>query len=219
MRILQGTRVIEADPGWRDGILRVARPVIIDVGTGDGRFVYENARKDAASIYIGIDPDAEAMADYAFRAARKPARGGVDNAIFVVASVEQLPLDLQGLADRIYVNFPWTGLLRGIIRPEPGVLGAIASLASATARFDIVFCYDPEHDIAALEGESLPSLDYAYIDSVLLPAYATAGLQMTGRRRLPQDEALAIPSTWGRRLLHGRPRDVFHIRGLIQRRG
>ncbi|HWC31264.1 MAG TPA: class I SAM-dependent methyltransferase, partial [Dehalococcoidia bacterium] len=218
MRLLQGTRIIEAGTGWRDEIECLTKPVVIDVGCGDGRFVYENARKDPSSIYIGLDPDAEAMAEYAFRAARKPARGGVDNASFVVASVEQLPEELQGLANRICVNFPWTGLLRGIIRPEPSVLEAIASLAGGTARFEIILCYDPEHDIAALEGEALPVLDYAYIDSVLLPAYATAGLQVTGRRRLSRDEALAIASTWGRRLLHGRPRDVFQIRGLIQRR-
>jgi hypothetical protein len=217
MRVLRGAKVVQAETGWRDEIAGRARPVVIDVGAGDGRFVYESARRDPGAIYIGLDPDAEAMAKYAFRAGRKPSRGGIENAVFVVASVEQLPAELLALADRICVNFPWTGLLRGIIRPESAVLEAIAGLAATGARFDIVLCYDPEHDSAALEGEALPALDYVYIDSVLIPAYAEAGLQVTGRRRLPQEEALAIPSTWGRRLLHGRPRDVFQIRGIVQR--
>jgi 16S rRNA (adenine(1408)-N(1))-methyltransferase len=215
--LLQGTKVIEAERDWREKVPAAER-VVIDLGTGDGRYVYENARADPDGLYIGVDPDASAMAEYAYKAARKPARGGVANAHYVVAAVGQLPEELAGLADLVTVNFPWTGLLRGIIRPEPAVLEAIASLGATGCRFEVVLTYDPVHDKAALEGEDAPPLDYAYIDSTLLPAYAAAGLQITGRRGLSQDEALAIPSTWGRRLLHGRPRDVYHIRGIVQRR-
>ena len=217
VRLLQGTKVIEAEEGWREALRESTKRVAIDVGAGDGRFVYERARQDPEGVYIGVDPDASAMAEYAYKAARKPARGGIGNAHYVVAAVEQLPPELHGMADLVTVNFPWTGLLRGIICPEPTVLEALASLGAPGCRFEIVLTYDPAHDKAALEGEDLPPLDYAYIDSTLLPAYAAAGLQVTGRRRLTQDEALAIPSTWGRRLLHGRPREVFHIRGIIQR--
>jgi hypothetical protein len=48
-----------------------------------------------------------------------------------------------------------------------------------------------------------------YIERSLLPSYEAAGLHATGCRRLTQDEALALPSTWGRRLLHARPREVY----------
>ena len=215
MRLLEGTKIVEAPPGWREDILGRGRSIAIDVGTGDGRFVYDSARRDPASLYIGLDPDAAGMAQYAFRASRKPSRGGIDNAFFVVASVEQLPPELLGLADRIYVNFPWVGLLRGLIRPQAPVLAAIASLAQLGARFEAVLCYDAVHDKAALEGEDLPALDEHYVDSVLAPTYATAGLNVTSRRRLTREEGLAIASSWGRRLLHGRPRDVFEISGLV----
>jgi len=30
--------------------------VIIDIGTGDGRFVYQSARRNPNKFYIGIDP-------------------------------------------------------------------------------------------------------------------------------------------------------------------
>ncbi|HEX3254127.1 MAG TPA: hypothetical protein VHS05_32120 [Pyrinomonadaceae bacterium] len=32
--------------------------VIIDIGTGDGRFVYQSARRNPRKFYIGIDPNA-----------------------------------------------------------------------------------------------------------------------------------------------------------------
>src|SRR3989304_2476703 len=95
MRILSGTKVIDAEPGWREALLRGGRRVVIDLGAGDGRFAYESARNDAASFYVAVDPDAAALAAYAFRAGRKPARGGVANAHFVVAPVGALPAPLH----------------------------------------------------------------------------------------------------------------------------
>jgi 16S rRNA (adenine(1408)-N(1))-methyltransferase len=214
MRILRGTTVVEAEPGWREALSSSGRPVIIDVGTGDGRFVYESARRDPASFYIGVDPDAAALAEYAYRASRKPARGGVDNAAFVIASVEQLPVELNGLAALVRVNFPWGSLLRGLLEPGQPVLEALARLA-VDGHFEIVLAYDPEHDFGAFAGEALPPLSEALIEATLRPAYSAAGLQVDQYRRLTQDEALAIPSTWGRRLLHGRPRPVYWLSGNV----
>ncbi len=47
------------------------------------------------------------MADVSRRAAARPARGGVDHALFVQASVQVLPADLAGLPDAITGNYPW----------------------------------------------------------------------------------------------------------------
>ena len=185
----------------------------MDVGTGDGRFPYERARRDPASFYIGIDPDATTLAEYAYRASRKPARGGLTNVLYVVAAVEQLPPELHGIADVVHVNFPWGGLLRGLLRPDEAVLRALHGLAAPAARVELVLCYDPEQDSAAAAGDPLTPPDKRYIDDVLSPAYAASGIVVTDRQRLGRDEALAIPSTWGRRLLHGRPRDAWLIVG------
>ncbi|HLF71663.1 MAG TPA: class I SAM-dependent methyltransferase [Dehalococcoidia bacterium] len=215
MRLLNGTKVTDAPPGWREALLRDGRRVVIDLGAGDGRYAYESARGDASSVYVAVDPDADALGEYAYRAARKPARGGVDNARFVVASVEALPEELRGLAGLVRVNFPWGGLLRGLLAPDDGILHAVASLAAPDGRFEIVMSYDPAHDPNAFAGEPLPPLDAAYIEAVLAPAYAEAGLAIDETRRLSQDEALALPSNWGRRLLHARPRDVYFVAGSV----
>lgn len=215
VRILRGTKVIDAEPGWAGTLRRESDRLVIDVGSGDGRFVYESARADPRSVYLGFDPDATALSEYAYRAARKPARGGVANARFVVASVEQPPPELAGLADVVRVNFPWGSLLRGLLEPQADVLRSIAGLVRPGGAFEVVLAYDPGHDTGAFAGDRLPDLDETYVDEVLAPAYAAAGLSVSGRRRLTQDEALAIPSTWGRRLLHARPRPVFLIGGTI----
>lgn len=186
----------------------------MDLGAGDGRFIYEQAKHDSGTLYVAIDPDADALAEYAYRASRKPARGGVDNAVFVVASVEQLPPELQGLADLVYVIFPWGSLLRGLLLPEPPALAGLHSLLAPQGRFEIVLSYDPGHDHGAVTGTDLPAPDPGYFDKVLTPAYAASGLLIETIDHLDQREALSIPSNWGRRLLHsGREREVFRLRG------
>jgi 16S rRNA (adenine(1408)-N(1))-methyltransferase len=42
-------------------------------------------------LVIGVDASAAAMAAASRRAAARPARGGLPNALFVVAAVESLP--------------------------------------------------------------------------------------------------------------------------------
>ena len=49
MRIILGTKVVEALEQVQQ--LNAARRVVVDVGTGDGRFVYEAARLDRASAW------------------------------------------------------------------------------------------------------------------------------------------------------------------------
>jgi 16S rRNA (adenine(1408)-N(1))-methyltransferase len=214
VRILHGSKVVEAPASWRLQIEADGREVIVDLGAGDGRYVYESARRDPTRLYVGIDPDGDAMTEYAYRASRKPARGGIENARFVVAAVEGLPDELLGLAGLVRVNFPWGSLLRGLLEPDRQTLGHLRSLLGASGRFEIVLAYDPEHDTGAFGGGSLPSLSEQYIREVLGPAYESAGLPVNDYHRLTQDEALEIPSTWGRRLLHSRPRDVFFLSGV-----
>lgn len=216
MRMLQGKRVVDAPATWRDAL--AGRRVVIDVGAGDGRWAYDEARRDSGALYIALDPDADSLAEYAFRASRKPARGGVANVLFVVAAAEDLPTELHGTADLLRVNFPWGSLLRGLVLPEPAMLRGLALLGRPGARFEFVLSYDPDHDLAGLGGELLPPLSIERIDRELAPVYAAAGLEIEGRRLLPLAEAVALPSTWARRLLHGRPRNVFMVEGRISQR-
>src|SRR5581483_3754710 len=113
MRILAGTKVIEAPPAWRSDVTSAGRHIVIDLGAGDGRYVYESARDNPSDLYIAIDPDADGLSEYAFRAGRKPTRGGVATALFVIAAVESLPAELKGIANTIRINFPWGSLMQG----------------------------------------------------------------------------------------------------------
>ena len=84
------------------------------------------AAAEPDTLVVGVDANAAAMAEASRRAARRPDRGGLANALFVVAAAEALPAGLDGLADRVTVHFPWGSLLRGLLAADPAVLGGLA---------------------------------------------------------------------------------------------
>ncbi len=210
MRIVQGSNVAEASVDWRASLGVPSRRVVLDVGAGDGRWAYESARADPGSLFIGLDPDASALAEYAYRAGRKPSRGGVANVIYVAASIEEPPAEISAIADEVKVMFPWAALLRGLLHAERAVLNGLRSVARPGASFDFVLTYDAMHDHGAGLGDGAPSLTATLLEGQREP-YLRHGIVLRTIAPLSRDEALAIPSTWGRRLLHGRPRDVFRV--------
>lgn len=215
MRIMQGTKVVEAPQGWRTALVLDEPRVVVDVGAGDGRWAYESARDGIDTLFIAIDPDANNLAEYAYRASRKASRGGVENVAFVVAPVEALPSELESIANVVRVNFPWGSLLRGLLEADEATLAGLKRIAKPGGGFECIFSYNPSHDTNAFAGEPLPELNEDYIDRTLTSALAQHGLSLTQRRQMYRDEALALPSTWGRRLLHARPRDVYFISGIF----
>jgi hypothetical protein len=67
------------------------------VGTGDGRAVLRAAARDPDALVIGLDAVAAPLAEASRRAARPVGRGGLPNALFVVAGIEAPPPELTGL--------------------------------------------------------------------------------------------------------------------------
>jgi len=153
--------------------------VHVDIGTGDGAFVLRTARANPKTLVIGIDANAEGMRERSHRAAAKPARGGTPNAVFVHASVEALPDELEGLATRVTILFPWGSLLRAV---WTGEMAAIERLARPGASIEAVVAISPR-DRTAFEG--LPSEPaWGSIEAV-----DPSGYETTWARKLSFDPA------------------------------
>src|SRR5262245_36825241 len=101
------------------------------------------------------------MADASRRAARQPARGGLPNALFVVAAAESPPAELTGLADEIRILFPWGSLLRGVLGRDPRVACGITALARPGARVSAIV------SVTATDAvDGIDSIDATVIDEV-----------------------------------------------------
>jgi 16S rRNA (adenine(1408)-N(1))-methyltransferase len=89
--------------------------IIVDIGTGDGEFVYKIAKENPDRFIIGIEPHHQGLEKISARVYKKPARGGLKNALFILSNIEEMPAELDGIANQVFINFPWAGLLKGLL--------------------------------------------------------------------------------------------------------
>jgi 16S rRNA (adenine(1408)-N(1))-methyltransferase len=186
-----------------------ATRVVIDIGTGDARWAYRQARAEPSWLVIGLDPARDRMQEVATRLARKPARGGLDNLLLVPRAVERPDPELVGSADAVHVLLPWGTLLRAVVLGEPAGLRAIRALARDGAAIEVVVGTDVWDDPVPLDARDLPTVDVAFVHDTLADRYGTAGLPIDEARMLDVDEWHAIESSWARRLADGRRQPKF----------
>ena len=143
------------------------------------------------------------------RLSGRAAREQLANVIYVRASVEDPPLELAGVADRVTVVLPWGSLLAAFALPLAPALAGIRTLCRPEASLSVVLSV-AERDAHEARRLLMPPLDGGHLEDLAL-GYAAAGFAITSVRRLDPDQLAAWPSTWARRLAHGRPRPVFQI--------
>ncbi|MDP8905515.1 MAG: class I SAM-dependent methyltransferase, partial [Chloroflexota bacterium] len=91
MRRVVGRQLVALERDFLDELAARHRRVAVDVGTGEGQGVLRRARREPDVLVIGVDAVAENMREASHRASRSRARGGVPNALFVVAAADELP--------------------------------------------------------------------------------------------------------------------------------
>lgn len=186
---------------------RTGEGVIIDIGTGDGRFVYQSARRNPNKFYIGIDPNTRPLEKISEKIHRKPAKGGAPNVLFIQSAVEDLPEELDGVADEVHVHFPWGSLLRAVASGDVDVLRNLRRICRNGALLEVVIGLDPERDQSEIERLGLTSLSLESIEQ----NYAAAGFRITERGVIPAAEWPEFDTTWAKRLKGNERRPITYI--------
>lgn len=163
------------------------REMLIDIGTGDGRYVRTIARECPPWFVIGIDACRENL--------RGVSRNAPCNALFVIANALALPRELQELATRITINFPWGSLLAALLGDEQALRDGLAMLMQPGAALEI-----------RLNRGALAEAGYA-LEAGALRIQQTLrqwGFH-TGQSAMLDANALRVyPTSWARRLAYGR---------------
>ncbi len=170
--------------------------VLIDLGTGDGRFVLHTARAHPVQYVIGIDACRDNL--------REASRRAPANALFLIANACTLPMELAGLASAITINFPWGTLLAGLLEDGSPLLASLARLARPGATLEI-----------RLNGGALAEAGYpleAGGERVRRLA-RLAGFSVAAPQPLTADDLRAYPTTWAKRLAFGRDPRALYLAG------
>jgi hypothetical protein len=155
---------------------------------------------------IGVDASAAGMAESSLRAARSERKGGLPNALFVVAAAERPPDELRAIAAETTILFPWGSLLRGALALDDACDAArgIADLVAPGGRVQALVSIDPRDRL------TVPPLESAVRDA-LADRWLGHGLGLTVFTPATRAEIDVAGSSWARRLAAGRDRVVWRL--------
>jgi 16S rRNA (adenine(1408)-N(1))-methyltransferase len=171
----------------------IGEGVIIDIGTGDGRFVYQSARRNPNKFYIGIDPNTRPLKKISEKIHRKPAKGGAPNVLFIQSAVEALPEELNGVANEVHVHFPWGSLLRAVAVGDIEVMRSLRRVCAEGALLEVVIGIDPVRDKSEIERLGIKA---EFIDDALVENYRAAGFEIVETGLSSQ----SLDTSWAKRL-------------------
>jgi 16S rRNA (adenine(1408)-N(1))-methyltransferase len=195
--------------------LRVRFPagLLVDLGTGDGKHVLAVARRRPDTLVVGLDAGPDAMRRTAARAAGKPAKGGVPNAVFVWAAVEELPGELSDVTE-VHCLMPWGSLLRAFVEPDEQLLRTVAARCRPGAGFLLTLNLHawrpPVPEVGGTEEPTPESVAGS------ASAYAAAGWQVESADYLDAAGVGELGTSWTKRLGSSRAAlDVLAVRGTV----
>jgi 16S rRNA (adenine(1408)-N(1))-methyltransferase len=174
--------------------------VLIDVGTGDGRYVLHVARTSPTWFAVGVDACRDNL--------RRASRRAPDNALYVIANALALPKEeLGGMASKITINFPWGSLLTALLDGEPMLLEGLLAISRPGATLEV-----------RLNAGALAEAGYTLKSGAarIRQALHEGGFEIAGDPlRMDARELRRCPTTWAKRLAYGRDPRAVCLRAML----
>lgn len=174
--------------------------IIVEIGSGDGKFALAIAHENPDKLVFAVEPNHTAAIKTSLKAAKSKAKGGTKNAIFVLGSLEELPDELKGKVNQVFINFPWAGLLDGLISGDEVAWGNIAEIMQPGADIDLLFSLSERDNLATNITSVKTILNRLKLFKLLECSPVNPGALKH------------YPSTWGKKLRFSPNRDFYYAR-------
>ena len=188
-------------------LMKSFEKVILDIGTGDGRFVYKNALKNDKNLYIGLDPVVKQLEKYSKKAIRKKLK----NILFVQGSAENIPPELFCEINKIFINLPWGTLLEKIVKTDQYFIKDLYILLKKQGELEITFGYLPELEPSETQRLSLPNISLDFISNTIMSNFKIYGFNINSVEEISKEYLKNIETTWSKKLTFGKNRKIYKI--------
>jgi len=172
--------------------------IMLDLGTGDGKFAFCHADNFPSHFVIGVDSCRENLHEHS--------RANMPNLLYIIASAQALPHELHGLVSHITINFPWGSLLESFLIGDDRLLHGLESVAGSSAVLDIRL----NGGALAEQGWSLEDGAERIFENLIL-----AGWRIRKPGTMDARALRAFPSTWAKRLAFGRDPRAIQLSGCL----
>jgi len=173
--------------------------VMLDLGTGDGRYVHHLAEGNPRWFIIGVDACRENLREYS--CAKLP------NALFVIANAQELPHELNGLVSHITINFPWGSLLESLLTGDCMLMHRLELISRSTTSIDVCL----NGGALAEQGWTLEAGAEQIYNNLI-----SAGWRVKTPIMMHAQDLQNFPSTWAKRLAFGRDPRAIALSGCFK---
>ena len=194
METIRGRRSHYLDSNGLTEHIQGYNNILLDLGTGDGRYVACMAERHQQSFFIGVDACRENL--------RTNSQRRLTNALFVIANVQVLPCELNGLASHVSINFPWGSLLGSLLNADWSLLNGLNAITRPIAGLDIHLNAD-----ALATANSELETGAKQIQSIL----NEAGWKTKRYNYMYASALRSFSTTWAKRLAFGRDPRAIHL--------
>ena len=188
MLIVKGNKQLELNKEEYLEIVSRHEKVVLDMGTGDGRYVFKKAMENPNVLYLGIDPSAKQLKIYSKKALRK----NLQNALFIISSIELLPEELVRSVDEILIILPWGTLLQYLVSAKDSDLKKLTRLYRGAGSLHLILGYSLESEPSETERLELPKISKEFLKEELITKYQSNGFKLRYLVELKKGEAGAM---------------------------
>lgn len=208
MQVIKGNKEVKLSKEDLNKTISEYNNVIIDLGTGDGRFIFKQASENPNNLYIGVDPSAKQLEVYS----KEVNKRRLGNAMFVIGSIELFPEELFGVADYLYINLPWGTLLQSIVNPSKQSVSTLANILKSKGTLEITLGYQDESEPGETLRLELPVLNEELIKETIYPAFAAyANLELEKFKQIEKVDLRGLDTTWAKKLTFGNERPLYKL--------
>jgi len=180
--------------------------VFLDIGTGDGRYVYKSALSNPNYLYIGIDP-ASNLKEYQ----REINRNRLQNAILINSSIENFNPEVTHFFDKITILLPWGNLLKYTATADQNFFEKITKLLKNNGEIQIIFGFNEELEEKETKRLNLVELTEKEL-SYLKQLYENLNnLELVSFNEISYKDLEDFETTWAKKLSFGKNRQYLKI--------
>jgi len=198
METIRGRRSLDLDLNELNARLTNYTRVILDLGTGDGRYVHHLAERNPRWFVIGVDACRENL--------REHSRMKLPNALFIIARAQVLSNELNGLISHITINFPWGSLLESLLTGDSMLMHKLELISRPTTSIDVRL----NGGALAEQGWTLEAGAEQIYNNLIYSGWRVKTPMLMSSQALRD-----FPSTWAKRLAFGRDPHAMQLSGCI----
>ena len=196
METIRGRKSLEVSiNGWKDQLADYNR-IILDLGTGDGRYARALAEKHPDWFVVGVDSCRENLHEHS--------QTKLKNLLFVIASAQNLPPELEGLVSHITVNFPWGSLLGSLLAGDSKLMCGLKLISRQRASLELRLNGGALAEAGKTLEAGTDKIHYNLLQ---------AGWQIERPVLMDAGALKTFPSTWAKRLAFGRDPRAMMLSG------